>query len=141
MATYRGEQGIFSRQETGGVVRELALHDHSPTGSLWGYSSCGPEQLAFTLLADALGDDDRAFDLYQDFVREILAGLGASWALTSDEIVAWSNDKQPPELSPPSAPDETWVEVELGGAIQAARPFAWHTCPRPRRDMPIIASP
>ena len=40
---------------------------HSPTGFEWGYVGSGPAQLSLALLADALGDDERAQDLYQQF--------------------------------------------------------------------------
>lgn len=49
------------------------LRNHSPDGFNWGYSGSGPAQLALALLADALGDDERAQDIYQDFKFKVVA--------------------------------------------------------------------
>lgn len=49
------------------------LYNHSPDGFEWGYGGSGPSQLALAICADALDDDNRAFRVYQDFKREIVA--------------------------------------------------------------------
>ncbi len=49
----------------------LDLVHHSPTGFAWGYGGSGPAQLALAVLADALGDDERALALYQPFKRAV----------------------------------------------------------------------
>ena len=65
----------------------LDLWNHSPTGFEWGYGGSGPAQLALALLADHLGDDDEALNLYQEFKRDVVAGLPYQrWRLTSQEI-------------------------------------------------------
>jgi len=53
----------------------LDLRNHSPTGFSWGYSGSGPAQLSLALLADALGDDRKAQEHYQEFKRRIIAPL------------------------------------------------------------------
>jgi hypothetical protein len=60
----------------------------SPTGFEWTYEGNGPAQLALALLADHLGDDGRALQLHQPFMRAVIADLDNSWELTSADIDA-----------------------------------------------------
>src|SRR5437764_10173120 len=65
------------------------LRNHSPTGFSHGYAGSGPAQLSLALLADALGDDEQAQDLYQKFKFKVIAGIeGDRWQLTESEIRA-----------------------------------------------------
>jgi len=67
----------------------LDLWNHSPTGFEWGYGGSGPAQLALALLADCLGNDERAVQLHQEFKRQVVANLeGRGWIMTSHEIRA-----------------------------------------------------
>jgi len=62
----------------------LDLYNHSPTGFEWGYAGSGPAQLALAILADHLGDDQEALNLYQRFKWAIIVGLPRRrWMLTS----------------------------------------------------------
>lgn len=64
------------------------LRRHSPTGPEWGYGGSGPAQLALALLADALDDDDKAQQFYQDFKFKVVGRLPHDkWELTQDEIM------------------------------------------------------
>ena len=71
----------------------LDLFNHSPTGFSWGYGGSGPAQLAVALLADALGDDDRAIRLHQCFKFKVVACWpeGERWWITTDQITAVVN--------------------------------------------------
>ena len=70
----------------------LDLWNHSPTGFEWGYGGSGPAQLALALLADCLGNDERAVQLHQEFKRQVVANLeGHGWIMTSHEIRARVN--------------------------------------------------
>jgi hypothetical protein len=71
----------------------LDLFNHSPTGFSWGYGGSGPAQLALALLADALGDNDRAIRLHQDFKFKVVACWpeGERWWITTDQIAAVVN--------------------------------------------------
>lgn len=77
------------RVRDGNISRELPLRldlsNHSPTGFEWGYGGSGPAQLALAILADALGDDQRALRLYQHFKWEVVANLARdrAWGLDS----------------------------------------------------------
>ncbi len=64
----------------------LDLRDHSPTGFEWGYGGSGPAQLALALLADACEDPATAVRHYQEFKREVVAGFGETWTLTTQDI-------------------------------------------------------
>ena len=64
------------------------LANKSPTGFEFGYSGSGPAQLALDLLADALGDDERALRHYQKFKVKVIAPLeGDSWEMSQEDIV------------------------------------------------------
>ena len=63
------------------------LWEHSSTGFEWGYGGSGPAQLALALLADHLGDDERAVALHQEFKWAVVTKLSRpTWTLTSDQI-------------------------------------------------------
>jgi len=65
----------------------LDLRKHSPTGFEWGYGGSGPAQLALAILADHLGDDEQALNLYQRFKWQVIAELPYKrWTLMSEEI-------------------------------------------------------
>ncbi|WP_088260901.1 DUF6166 domain-containing protein [Fimbriiglobus ruber] len=59
----------------------------STIGFNWGYSGSGPSQLALALVADALGDDDRAQEHYQSFKFKVISRLeGDRFELSEDGI-------------------------------------------------------
>jgi len=63
------------------------LRFHSPDGFEWGYGGSGPAQLALALLADCLGDDEKATAFYQAFKFAVVATLDRDrWRLTELEI-------------------------------------------------------
>ena len=65
----------------------LDLWNHSPSGFEWGYGGSGPAQLALAILADHLGDDQEALNLYQRFKWAVIAELPRhQWTLTSRDI-------------------------------------------------------
>ena len=91
MKTYRGGRSL-----DGAVVtvdgRPLPprydLRRLSSTGFEWTYQGAGPAQLALALLADHLGDDNRALARYDAFMQRVVAELDNSWELTSADIDA-----------------------------------------------------
>jgi hypothetical protein len=63
------------------------LRRHSPDGFNWGYGGSGPAQLALALLADALGDDEKAEEFYQGFKFKVLARVqGDSFELSQEDV-------------------------------------------------------
>ena len=81
--------------QTGNAMRALPLRldiaNHSPTGFDWGYAGSGPAQLALAILADALGNDERADWLHQAFKRDRIATLleDFNWQMTVAEVLLW----------------------------------------------------
>ena len=66
----------------------LDIRRFSTTGFEWTYEGDGPRQLALALLADHLGDQQRALALSERFMREVVAVLDNAWRLTGAEIEA-----------------------------------------------------
>ena len=64
------------------------LKRFSAMGFEWTYDGDGPRQLALALLADHLGDDQKALALTEMFMREVVSVLDNAWRMTSDEIDA-----------------------------------------------------
>ncbi|MDH3664374.1 MAG: DUF6166 domain-containing protein [Alphaproteobacteria bacterium] len=96
--TYRGlllvdgSRWVYAADEKDivhGLKPRLDLANHSPDGFAWGYGGSGPAQLSLALLADALGDDERALRLYQPFKHAYIAGLrqDKAWEVSEDFIV------------------------------------------------------
>ena len=81
---------VCDDQKSEPLPLRLDLFNHSPTGFSWGYGGSGPAQLALALLADALGDDDRAIRLHQCFKFKVVACWpeGERWWITADQIMA-----------------------------------------------------
>jgi hypothetical protein len=64
------------------------LKRFSAVGFEWTYEGDGPRQLALALLADHLGDDRKALDLTETFMRDVVSVLDNAWSLTGEEIDA-----------------------------------------------------
>lgn len=75
-----------------GVLRRIEAH--SPEGMTWGYAGSGPLDCARSLLAAALGSDDKWSDygggrVIYDFRDEVVSGLGDEWRMSRSQILAW----------------------------------------------------
>jgi len=91
MKTYVGGRSLAGAEVTvdgAPLDPRFDLKRLSPTGFEWTYEGNGPAQLALALLADHLGDDAHALQLYQPFMRMVVADLDNSWELTSADIDA-----------------------------------------------------
>jgi hypothetical protein len=90
MKQYQGRrtrQGAEVKVNDGPLNPRLDLCNHSPTGFEWGYTGSGPAQLALAILADHLGDDEQALNLYQRFKWVVITTLPHKrWTLASTEI-------------------------------------------------------
>jgi hypothetical protein len=64
------------------------LKRFSAMGFEWTYEGDGPRQLALALLADHLGDDRKALELTEEFMREVVSVLDNASRMTSEEIDA-----------------------------------------------------
>ena len=82
-----GELAAVPVSLTSDLPMRLDLRNHSPTGFEWSYGGSGPAQLALGLLADALGDDAQAMQLYQAFKWKVVDGLPMEgWLLSRRDI-------------------------------------------------------
>jgi Family of unknown function (DUF6166) len=91
MKTYVGGRSLAGAEVTVDGKKldpRFDLKRLSPTGFEWTYEGNGPAQLALALLADHLADDNRALQLYDRFMRAVVADLDNSWELTSADINA-----------------------------------------------------
>ena len=95
MRTYRAAQNgdaivVCQDEHRWQLKPRLDLRNHSPTGMAWGYSGSGASQLALALLAQELGDDQRALRLYQQFKFRAIAvmDIDGSFAINSEDIQA-----------------------------------------------------
>ena len=91
MKTYEGARFIEGATVTvdgKALPPRYDLAKLSPTGFEWTYEGAGPAQLALALLADHLGDDQKALKLHHAFMRAVVAELDNSWRLTSADIEA-----------------------------------------------------
>lgn len=71
------------------------LRNHSPDGPNWGYGGSGPAQLALAIVAAALGDDDLALMLYQDYKWHLIAKVqSVNWTLPASSVVEWAQDQE-----------------------------------------------
>ncbi|KPK31694.1 MAG: hypothetical protein AMJ66_08095 [Betaproteobacteria bacterium SG8_40] len=55
-------------------------------GFEWSYEGSAPRQLALAILADHLGDTDRALAQLERFMKSVIANLDNDWTLTSSDI-------------------------------------------------------
>jgi hypothetical protein len=89
MKTYEG-----ARNFDGLVVtvdgRPLSEHYEAMRFAKWGfewtYEGPEPQQLAFAILFDHLGDKERAARLSDAFMRKVVANLDNDWTLMSEAV-------------------------------------------------------
>lgn len=77
------------------------LWNHSPDGLECGYNGSGCAQLALAILADHLGNDERAVNLHQKYKARVIAALprDSGWelsrAMVQDAVDMIEADLQP----------------------------------------------
>ena len=89
MKTYTGSRTIDGlRVLVDGVALGARpdLKRFSSAGFEWTYRGSAPAQLALALLADHLGDGQKALALCEAFMREVVADLENDWTLTGADI-------------------------------------------------------
>lgn len=88
--TYSGDRTMDGIQVLVDGRRQLDprfdLRRFSDGGFEWSYAGPEPEQLAFALLVDHLGDPARAASLSGRFMREVVAHFDNEWEMTSADI-------------------------------------------------------
>ena len=87
--TYTGTRtidGIVVTVDGKPLAERYDLEAFSTMGFEWTYEGKEPRQLALALLADHLGEDQRALALSESFMAKIVADLDNDWVLTSNDL-------------------------------------------------------
>jgi Family of unknown function (DUF6166) len=91
MKTYEGKRTIDGLVVT---VDGKPLGEHyevkrfTKFGFEWTYEGNSPRQLALAILADYLGDNDKAIRLSESFMKKVVANLDNDWALSDADVDA-----------------------------------------------------
>lgn len=86
---YKGDRTIDGALVTVDGARldqRLDLHSFTDHGFEWSYEGDGPRQLALAMLADHLGDTQKAKQLTEPFMLRIVANFGNEWEMSSADI-------------------------------------------------------
>ena len=91
MKTYAGDRtidGIVVTVDGEPLDQRLDIRRFSENGFEWTYEGPESRQLALAILADHLGDPDRALALVEPFMSEVVAYFDNTWQMTSDDVAA-----------------------------------------------------
>ena len=97
MKTYQGTRDIDGLKVTVDGHRlpeHYEIKQFTKWGFEWTYEGPSPQQLAFAILYDHLGDKDRAITLSEPFMRNVIADFDNDWTLTGAEIERAIKDMQ-----------------------------------------------
>jgi hypothetical protein len=89
MRTYEGKRtmdGLVVTVDGKPLGEHYDIKRFTTWGFEWTYEGESPQQLALALLADHLGDNQRAIRLSEPFMRRVVANLDNDWVLTSADI-------------------------------------------------------
>lgn len=89
MKTYTGSRtidGIRVLVDGTPLDERYDLKKFTRNGFEWTYEGAEPAQLALALLADHLGDDRKALELTDPFMREVVANFENDWEMTGSDI-------------------------------------------------------
>jgi len=95
--TYTGSRtidGIVVSVDGNPLSERYDIKAFTTMGFEWTYEGKEPRQLALALLADHLGDDQRALALSESFMAKVIADLDNDWQLTSVDIDKALDDAQ-----------------------------------------------
>ena len=91
MKTYAGARtidGIKVTVDGQPLAEGYDIQRFTTMGFEWTYEGSEPGQLALALLADHLGNDERALTLSEPFMKLVVADLDNDWVLNSSDIDA-----------------------------------------------------
>ena len=91
MKTYAGDRtidGIVATVDGHPLDERLDMRRYSENGFEWTYEGPESRQLALAILADHLGDADRALALVEPFMRDVVANFDNTWEMSSDDVAA-----------------------------------------------------
>jgi hypothetical protein len=91
MKTYVGKRtidGLVVTVNGQTLAERYELKRFTKNGFEWAYEGDSPQQLALAILADHLGDDERAVRLSGPFMKAVVANLDNDWVLSGANIDA-----------------------------------------------------
>ncbi len=91
MKIYEGDRtidGIVVTADGEPLDQRTELRQFSENGFEWTYEGPASRQLALAILADHLGDDARAIELSEVFMRGVVAYFDNTWEMTSADVDA-----------------------------------------------------
>lgn len=86
---YEGERTIDGIHVTvnGAPLPDLSdIKKFTDHGFEWSYEGASPQQLAFAILTDFLDDSNKAAELSEPFMKNVIANLDNDWALTGSDV-------------------------------------------------------
>jgi hypothetical protein len=98
MAIYEGKRtidGLVVTVDGRPLPERYEIKRFTKFGFEWTYEGESPRQLALAILADHLGDNERAIRLSEPFMKTIVANLDNDWRLTGAEIDVAIRDLEP----------------------------------------------
>ena len=91
MKTYAGDRtidGVVVTVDGSPLDQRLDIRRYSENGFEWTYEGAESRHLALAILADHLGDAERAPPLVEPFMRDVVANFDNTWEMTSDDVTA-----------------------------------------------------
>lgn len=91
MKTYEGDRtidGIEVMVDGAPLPDRTDIKTISDDGFEWSFEGPASAQLALAILADHTGDDSKALELHEAFMREIVANFSNHWIMTSADVQA-----------------------------------------------------
>jgi hypothetical protein len=91
MKVYQGKRtidGLVVTVDGRPLAEHYEIKRFTRFGFEWTYEGESPRQLALAILADYLGDSDRAIRLSEPFMKLVVANLDNDWRLTGAEVEA-----------------------------------------------------
>ena len=87
--TYVGDRtidGIVVTVNGEPLPERTDIHEFTDLGYEWTYEGESPQQLSLAILADFLGDADKALKLSGPFMSAIVANLDNTWELSGQDV-------------------------------------------------------
>lgn len=89
MKTYEGKRtidGLVVTVDGKPLDERYDVKQFTKYGFEWTYEGDSPQQLALAILADHLGDKERAIRLSGAFMKRVIANLDNDWTLSGAEV-------------------------------------------------------
>ena len=89
MKTYQGDRtidGIIVTVDGQPLDERRDIRSLCEDGFEWGFEGPASAQLALAILADHLDDAQRAVQLHEAFMREIVANFANEWQMTGADV-------------------------------------------------------